>query len=215
MNISIIDDHKILSELLKLSLSEFNFVNAVNLYHDAEKFFSQIDILPTDILITDMLMPNITGIDIIAACRKTRPKNKLKIVVLSSVKTASMIKKAFDEGANGYLCKDASLSELIGALKMVYKDEKAIYVGESLKNTLVEFQLFEKDNIHLSPREKELLAHICNGQTVKEIADQLDLSINTIQSYMKQLMRKMEVNRTPDLILKAIKMGLFFPNQSN
>jgi two-component system uhpT operon response regulator UhpA len=160
-----------------------------------------------------MLMPDITGIDIIKACRKTKSKSNLKIIVLSTVKDVNLIKNSFDEGANAYLCKDASVAELIDAINTISKDENAIYVGESLKNILVEFQLFEKGKVHLSPREKELLSHVCQGETVKEIADKLDLSINTIQSYMKQLMRKMQVNRTPDLILKAIKQGLFFPNQ--
>jgi len=213
MNISIIDDHKILSELLKLSLSEFDFIKSVNLYSEPEKLFAHLDIFPPDILITDMLMPDITGIDIIKACRKMKSKSNLKIIVLSTVKDVNLIKNSFDEGANAYLCKDASVAELIDAINTISKDENAIYVGESLKNILVEFQLFEKGKVHLSPREKELLSHVCQGETVKEIADKLDLSINTIQSYMKQLMRKMQVNRTPDLILKAIKQGLFFPNQ--
>jgi len=213
MNISILDDHKIVLQLLSLALQDLSFVNSVNLYTDAEKFFARLDIFPSDILITDMLMPNANGIDIISSCRKLKNKEELRIVVLSSLKDANAIKSAFEQGANAYLGKDGSLKELSDTLNMVYQDPNINYVGESLKNVLIEFQLFEKKIPRLSPRETELLQHICKGETTKEIAAELDLRVNTIQSYMKQLMRKLEVNRTPDLILKAIELGLFVPKQ--
>ncbi|MCZ4244106.1 response regulator transcription factor [Pedobacter punctiformis] len=212
MKISIIDDHKLLSELLKRSLMEFDFIKTVNLYHEPDKLFAHLDKLETDLLITDILMPEINGTELIERCRKIKNKSQLKILVLSTVIDPHVIKEALKSGANGYLCKNASIEELIRAIKFIHNEEKRSYIGESLKDILVQSQLFETIEFNLSPREKELLQYICKGQTVKEIAPELGLSINTIQSYLKQLMRKMEVNRTPDLILKAIKYGLFHPN---
>lgn len=212
MNIAIVDDHRLLSELLKLSLSQFDFIKTIQVYNNAAHYFSHLNITDTNILIVDLLMPEINGVDIITYCRKTKNKSTLKILVLSTVIDANMIKEAFQAGANGYLSKNASIDELIKAIKFIHAEEHKSYIGDSIKDTLLQAQLFEAVKFNLSPREKELLQLVCNGRTIKEAAGDLALSISTIQSYMKQLMRKMGVNRTPDLILKAIKYGLFHPN---
>lgn len=211
MNVAILDDHSLLSELLKLSLAEFNFIDNIKVYPNSENYFAHLNVMPADVLIVDMLMPDITGIEVIKHCRKFKKKSALKILVLSTVIDVNLIKDAFQAGANGYLCKDASIEELVKAIKFVAAEDNKSYIGDSIKDTLLQAQLFEAVKFTLSPREKELLQLVCSGKTVKEIASELELSINTIQSYMKQLMRKMEVNRTPDLILKAIKYGLFYP----
>ncbi|WP_097132600.1 response regulator [Pedobacter xixiisoli] len=212
MRITIVDDHRLLSELLKLSLSEFDFIEAIHVYNSAENYLAHVEVIHADILIVDMIMPGVNGIDVIKHCRKIRKKSDLKILMLSTVIDTNSIREAFIAGANGYLCKDASIEELIKAIKFVHHEENKSYIGESIRDLLLQSQLFEAVKFSLSPREKELLNLICNGRTMKEVAADLALSKNTVQSYMKQLMRKMEVNRTPDLILKAIKYGLFHPS---
>lgn len=212
MNITIVDDHRLLSELLKVSLSEFDFITNINVYNSPNNYLKHCSLIATDVLIVDMVMPEISGIELIKECRKVLNKSALKILVLSTIVDTNLIKEAFLAGANGYLCKDVSLDELCHAIKFVKAEEKKTYVGASIKDVLLQSQLFDAVEFNLSKREKELLQLICNGRTVKEIASDLGLSKNTVQSYMKQLMRKMEVNRTPDLILKAIKYGFFYPN---
>lgn len=212
MNITIVDDHKLLSELLKVSLSEFDFIKSINVYNNPTNYLKHCVIIETDVLIVDMVMPDMSGIELITECRKILDKASLKILVLSTIVDPAIIKEAFLAGANGYLCKDVTLDELYHAIKFVKAEERKTYVGASIKDTLLQAQLFETVEFNLSPREKELLHLICNGRTIKEAAAELELSKHTVQSYMKQLMRKMEVNRTPDLILKAIKYGLFHPN---
>lgn len=211
MKISIIDDHKLLSELLRSSLVKFDHIQSVNVYDDYQKFFSHLGVVKPDILIVDMLMPEINGVDLIKKCREILPAKELKILVLSTVINPNVVKEALKAGANGYVCKDVSIEELLKAIRFMQGDYSRAYIGESLKDILVQSQLFEDVKFKLSPREQELLVNICEGKTVKEISFDLELSVNTIQSYMKQLMRKMDVNRTPDLILKAIKFGLFYP----
>lgn len=211
MNISIIDDHKLVSQLLKLSLSQFDFIESINIFNDAEQFFEHADFWQTNLLITDMLMPKMNGVDVINKCRGLQTKAELKILVLSTVADAVIINDAFAIGANGYLGKDVSIKELIKAIKFVDAEINRSYVGEGLKNVLPECPIYDSFKFNLSPREKELLNNVCVGKTAKEISTDLALSLNTVQSYMKQLMRKMEVKRTPDLILKAIKYGMHHP----
>jgi len=212
MNISIIDDHKLVSQLLKLSLSQFDFIEAINIFSDPEKFFEHPDFWGTDILITDMLMPKMNGVDVVNKCRELQSKDKLKILVLSTVDDVTIINDTFTIGANGYLGKDVSIKELIKAIKFVDKEINRSYLGAGLKKILTEYPLSDSFKFNLSPREKQLLKNVCVGKTAKEISSELDLSINTIQSYMKKLMKKMEVKRTPDLILKAIKYGMYQPH---
>ena len=211
MEIAIVDDHKLIPELLKQSLSEFDFVNNVSIYDSPQDFVLNLQSQHVDILITDMLMPDMNGIELIAASRKLKNKKELRILVLSTVIDSNTIRDAFKNGANGYLTKDASKEELVKAIKSVYEDENKTYIGETIKDILIHSHLFESVTFNLLPREKELIRLVCDGKTVKETASHLGLSVNTVQSYMKQLMRKLDVNRTPDLILKAIKYGLYHP----
>ena len=155
-------------------------------------------------------MPEMSGLELISECKKRPLLSNLAIIVLSSIIEPITIKEAISLGANAYLAKDASLNDLKEALNHVINIPKRPYIGNSLKDTLIKSN-FDQHEINLSPREKCLLKLICEGNTIKEIADIENLSAHTIQSYMKNLMRKMKVNRTPDLILKAIKIGLFRP----
>lgn len=215
MTISILDNHRLLADLLKLSFLEFDFIKSVNIYTCPENYLAHTAVIKSDILIVDVLMCQMSGIDVIKNCRKSKAKSELKIIVLCAIKNPNMIREAFKAGANGYLCKDTSIIELIKAVKFVKLEEQKSYVGESIKDLLLQSQFLENVEFKLSPRDKDLLFHICQGKTAKEISAELNLTSATINSYIKLLMRKMEVNRTPDLILKAIKYGLFHPTYFN
>lgn len=111
---------------------------------------------------------------------------------------------------NGYLSKETSSDELADAILTIYHGET--YIGESLRNSLVRSSLSEdKFVFNLSPREKEVLQHVCSGKTIKETAFDMDLSANTVQTYYKAILKKFNLNRTADLIVFAIQNGLYNP----
>lgn len=211
MNISILDDHKIILELLKFSLVSYEFITSVTPYERGAKFLAHLNILKTDVLILDICMPDIHGIDIISQCRMSKTKAELKILVLSGTVDANLIKESLKRGANGFISKKSSVGELINAIKFIQSGTDKCYIGVDLKDVLIQSQLSETVVFNLSAREKEILENICLGKTPKEISFELGLSLSTIQSYTKSLMRKMKVNRTVDLILKAIRYGLIHP----
>lgn len=208
MTLAIVEDHKIFAELLRKALLELDFIEAIDIYFNPLEFLKQLNIIKYDLLITDILMPEMQGIDLIVECRK---KNNMDIIVLSTLTYTMSIKEAISAGANGFLAKEGSFDELIHAIKLVKNKVKNPYIGKALIDNLVQNSLFGEEVISLSPRQKRLLQLICEGNTVKEIADIEKLSVNTVNSYLQHLMHKLEVNRTPDLILKAIKIGLFRP----
>lgn len=208
MNIAIVDDHNLLGELIKNALSTEESKNEIIVYNSPLDFLSAKNNNVTDVLITDIMMPEMSGLDLISKCKKRVELNNLAVIVLSSIMDPATIKEAVLKGADAYLAKNSSVEELKVALKFVTDNPKRPLIGDSLKEILLESNFYPSE-VSLSPRERSLLKLICEGNTIKEIASIEALSINTIQSYMKTLMRKMQVNRTPDLILKAIKTGQF------
>ena len=211
MNIAIVDNNRLLPDLMKVSFLKLNFINSVNVYTCPIKYLAHLNIVDTNFLIIDILLQQMPGLDLIKQLRKSKTKQELKVLILTEIKNPTLITEAFKAGVNGYICKDSSPDELIKAIKFINQESTKTYVGKSIKELLLQAQFSQNTEYKLSPREKELLFLLCSGKTVKDIAITLQLSLLTVQSYLKQLMRKMEVKRTPELILKAIQCGLFHP----
>ena len=149
-----------------------------------------------------------TGIDLLTSFKQQ--KRKVKVILLSSITEAQTIRYALRNGASGYLSKDSSIEELADALLTVHNGEA--YIGENLRNILIRNSLTEDRFVYsLSPREKEVLIMVCSGKTIKETAYDMDLSVHTVQTYYKTILKKFNVNRTADLIVFAIKNGLYNP----
>lgn len=208
MNITIIDDHKLLTDAIGLALKDglkdYNltvFNNPVSFLEAFRQGFK------SDIIVTDLLMPQLSGKELIEIVRKEK-QGAVKIIVLSSVNDAQTIRHCLRNGANAYVSKDAPLSELPDAIREVSADRE--FISPNLQKTLIKSMLTEDQYVHhLSPREKEVLHKICEGSTIKEIAYEMDLSAHTVQTYQKKIMKKFRVNRTADLIVFAIQNGLY------
>ncbi len=204
MNIAIIDDHKLLTDAIRFALKDYE----LSVFNDPVCFLDATrQGFKPDIIITDLLMPQMSGIDLIEAIRKDK-ENPARIIVLSSVNDAQTIRHCLRKGANAYVSKDASLSELPDAIREVAGGNE--FISFNLQKTLIKSMLTEDQYVyHLSPREKEVLQMICQGNTIKEIAYEMQLSAHTVQTYQKKIMKKFKVNRTADLIVFAIQNGLY------
>lgn len=126
--------------------------------------------------------------------------------MLSSSNEYKIITDSISLGANAYVTKEDRPDEIFAAIDHIFGGNFKPYFSANTKEVFLS-DGFEETNIKLSPREDQLLRLICDSKTPKEIAFELNLSINTIHYYTKRLMVKMKVNRTPDLILKAISKG--------
>lgn len=214
-NIVILDDHKMIGGLIKKSISQFEFVESINLFNQASAFFNHLDANNVDVLIVDVFMSDMNGIEIVKKCREKYCSGKLKIIMLSSSMEYKIITDAINFGADAYLTKDDSAIEILNALTHVRANSVKPYLGENAREVLLYGSFIEEENVRFSPREEQLLKLICKSKTAKEIAYELKLSVNTIHFYTRRLMSKMEVNRTPDLILKAIKKGYVLSENKN
>lgn len=211
MRIAHIEDHKLLSESVKKILEEKLSFAEIQLYETADIFFERLPIKSPDIIITDLLMPGmIDGLKLIELCQH-KFEVKPKIIVLSSITDVQTIKQAIRNGAKGYLSKNIPSDELIIAIQEVFNDNQ--YISAGLRDSLLHTMFVEEQIIfHLSPREKEVLNYVCSGLTIKEIAYNLKLSTHTVQYYHKNVLTKLKLKRTSDLIVFAMQHGLFIPN---
>jgi DNA-binding NarL/FixJ family response regulator len=209
MTIALIDDHELIAKAITYMLQKDSGIAEVRTFTAVQSFLGSLDgSWKPDVIITDLLLPVMGGMELMEKIRKMPEFNDTRIIVLSSITDAHTIRHTFKLGANGYLSKDSSLEELGDALQAVTEGKQ--YIAKKLASSQMNFVLSEKPiRIHLTPREKDVLDLICSGFTSKEIAAQLGLSVYTVQGYHKNIMKRFRVNRTADLIVFAIQKGLY------
>jgi two-component system invasion response regulator UvrY len=185
-------------------------VGQVKTYNNPTLFLADKIFVAPDILIVDLMMPEINGMKLIEICRSNF-KDKVKIIVLSSITDVQTIKQAIRAGANGFLSKGSDIEELTEAILTVNEGKQ--YIASKLRNSMLDSMFVEEQVIyHLSPREKDVLNKVCSGQTIKEIAYDLKLSVHTVQYYHRCVLAKLKVKRTSDLIVFAMQNGLYIPD---
>jgi len=205
--IALIDDHILVSAALKSALSLLFPESEINAYPSGEAFLERKKEWIPDIIISDLFMPGLQGVDFIEALSKSVDKDT-KIIILSAFMDVNTSKNAIKHGVSGIVSKNAPIEELAEAIKVVGTGE--VYVSQELSRKLIKNIFVEEQvNVRLTPREKEVLQQVCKGATMKEIAYNMDLSINTIHSFQKNILKKFNVNRTTDLVVAAMKAGLF------
>lgn len=208
MNVAIVEDHKILAETLNNALVQHPAIKEIRLFFGSDSFLNTRDQWHPDLIISDLLMPGVQGAELIRAYR-SRLGEKIKIIVLTSVSSRSAVYDVMKGGANCYLSKEESIEALISAIHKVISGES--YISDSILSLIRSQEHPEQNSPQLSPREMDVLNLICSGRIMKEVAHDLGLSIHTVQSYHNNVMRKFKVRRTSDLIIAAIRQGLYRP----
>ena len=202
----IADDHKV---LLDGFVSLFRDQEDIGVVGVASNGLQVIDILQgteVDIVLLDINMPALNGVE--TARRITKEFPSTKIIALSMYKEASYVRRMKENGAMGYILKDDSADEMIEAIRQVKKGEE--YFSSQLKDLLLSQVLTSKksSDARLTRREKEVLTHIADGHSNKEIADKLFVSTHTVDSHRKNLLAKLEAKNTAELVKKAMERGI-------
>jgi len=169
--------------------------------------------LKPDIVLLDIIMPEMDGIKVLPAIREKSPKTKA--LMLTVAKDEAMIFKALKAGAKGYLSKDVSISDLIKAIQAVHQGELWVerklmarfFEGEAIADPKGEGRPGKKKE-GLTSREQEVLRILSKGSTNKEIAKALFISEKTVKSHLNSIFKKLNVSRRLQAILYAIKRGL-------
>lgn len=204
------DDHTIVRDGLRALLEANSRIKVVGDAADGNQVLSQVNDLQPDIVVMDILMPELNGIEAAKKIRETHPQ--VRVIILSMLGTADHVFRALQAGVRGFLLKESAGREVVEAVESVYAGE--MYFSRPITSTLVNdyMQMREEtdtDTIEkLSLRENEILCLVVEGKTSAEIGRDLHLSPKTVDSYRSRIMQKLGVSDLPELIKFAIKHGL-------
>ncbi|MEX0883206.1 MAG: response regulator transcription factor [Cyclobacteriaceae bacterium] len=209
IQIIIADDHKLFASGIENLLSGIADFEITGVYHNGNEALEALKNSKVDLLITDMKMPGMNGLDLLQKIKKKRWK--IKTIVLSMYEEEEIFQKCVKQGAHAYVLKNADKDELIYTIREVMEDRYVYNFDHVLRQAEdSEFDHLDpfKWTVKLSKREMEILKLIVGGNSNKEIAEKLHLSVFTIETHRKHLYQKLEVSSVAELINKAREMGL-------
>ncbi len=206
LTIVVTDDHDIIRAGIKNILHDQPSYKVVAEARDGEEALAKVEEHKPDILLLDITMPKLSGLDVIEQVSCLSPKTK--VLVISVHKAHIYAMKALQAGAKGYLNKENAGEELLPALAKVASGET--YLTASVSSYLVEKALHktaekESEETFLTTREQEVLRLVAEGKTAKEIAAVLFISRRTVENYKNTLLKKLNLHKTSDLIKYAIR----------
>lgn len=205
--ILIADDHVIVREGLKQIVAETSDMVVADEAGSGHEVLNKVLKNDYDVVVLDITMPGMNGVDILNHLKNQRPE--LPVLILSMHPEEQYAVRVLRAGASGYLTKESAPDELIAAIRKVSAGKK--YVSSSLAEKLAfELETDTEKPLHetLSDREYQVMCMIASGKTVKEIAEELFLSVKTISTYRARILEKMKMKNNAELTYYAIKHGL-------
>jgi DNA-binding NarL/FixJ family response regulator len=203
------DDHALVRAGFCSLLEKIPFVTVVAEAEDGREAVELVRKHRPDVALIDIAMPKLNGLETVA--RVTKEFSKTKVIVLSMYANHEYVVQAIRAGASGYLVKDDAVSQLKAAIEVVRKGE--LYFSPRISKELVQKYLGQADGEHdplgrLTPRQREILQLIAEGNSTKEIAFSLGLSGKTVDAHRLQLMEKLDIRDLPGLVRYAMRVGL-------
>jgi DNA-binding NarL/FixJ family response regulator len=202
------DDHNLFRNGLKLLLSGYNHIRIVAEASNGEELLSLLDHTQADVILIDIEMPVMSGIEATRIALERFPA--LKIISLSMYGEEEYYYRMIDAGVKGFLLKSSEISEVINAIETVIKGG-TYFSSEVLYNVVKNIKIVSKtsvDNTTLSEREREVLEQICKGLSNQEIADILFISKRTVEKHRARLLGKTGTKNTAQLVMYAIENKL-------
>jgi len=211
VRIVLADDHTILREGLRALLSADPKFEIVAEAEDGRQAVRCVEKLGPDLLLMDLSMPRMSGIDAISEIKKRYPETK--IIALTVHKTEEYLLTTLQAGAEGYVLKDATHDELVMAIHNVMAGKP--YLSPGISEKIIEGYLEGKEGSlslsswqKLSQREREVLKLIAEGYKNKEIAEELCISLKTVEKHRANLMKKLDLHNAAGLTVYAVEKGL-------
>lgn len=211
IKIILVDDHQMFRDGVKSVLSDEENMDVIGEVGNSNDLYELLKSEKPNVIITDISMPGISGIELAKYVSKNYPE--INILILSMHSNEEFITKSLAAGANGYLPKDTSMNELLDAINAIYKGENYFNknISDTLLNSLISKSKPTKENAKnetLTKREREIIDHVVDGYTNKEIAEKLCISIRTVDSHKNNIMHKLDLKSSVELVKYAIKNKL-------
>lgn len=214
IKVLLVDDHTVVRDSIAIMLAQLDDIQIVGSLSSGEELISKMRDLNPDMIVMDIHMKGMTGIE---ATRWVKERNnKVKVILLSMEVKKELVSAGIQSGIDGYLPKDVEKSTLIEAIRVVSKGQK--YFNEAITNLVFEdFYNREvsarqtKQHLQLtdlSKREMEVLQLVASGKSDKEVADQLFISSKTVNTHKMHILDKLGLKNTAELVRYAIKNEL-------
>ncbi|MEQ8925726.1 MAG: response regulator transcription factor [Fulvivirga sp.] len=209
IKIILVDDHQLLLEGIAAMLSNIEYINIVGKASSGEEAINEVEASKPDVVLMDIMMQGMTGIE---ASRWIKEQNTgVKIILISSDVNEKLVQLAVQAGVDGYLPKNVHKETLIEAIKSVNEGQR--YFSKDVTNLVMDAMYNAQDKTksksnndgELTSREFEVLQQLAMGKNNHEIADELFISVRTVETHKANLMSKLDLKNAVDLVKYAIK----------
>lgn len=211
IRVLIVDDHRILREGVRALLAGVTGIRVVGEAEDGESAILQVDSVKPDVVLMDMVMPHLGGLEATARIKERHPE--VVVLIMSMHDNDEYVQQVIKAGASGYVLKGVTADDLVRAIKTVH--EGASFVDPAIAAKLVEDyvrcvrgDLTSDPKEHLTPREHEILKLIAEGNSNHEIATRLFLSKKTVETHRANIMRKLDLHDVTELVKYALRTGI-------
>lgn len=202
LRIVIVDDHPMVAEGIQSILESYEDVEVVGTLTGGRAVIEQLDVLDPDVILMDLNMPDLGGLSATEIVLEQRPGTR--IVILSMHDSPEYISSALNHGAMGYLLKDVPTDEIKLAIDTVMRGERYLCTGAQGSLTPKNGAARET----LTGREQTILLQLAQGQSNKQVALTLDISVRTVETHRKNIKRKLGISSTAGLTRYALEHGV-------
>jgi len=211
ISVLLAEDHTIVRKGLRSLLDKEIGIEVIGEAEDGREAIRKAEELHPDVVVMDIAMPGLNGLEATRQIKKRFPG--MKIIILTVHNNEEYVLQTLQAGASGYLVKKAAPSDLISAIRAAYQGES--FLSPSISRTVIDEYLrktekmSERDEIYgkLTDREREVLQLIAEGHTNRKIAELLHISIKTVETHRAHIKDKLDVSSTAELIKHAIRKG--------
>ena len=212
------DDHDLVRAGIRALLSGAPEIEVIGEAGTGRQAVQLAHEMKADVVLMDIAMPELNGLD--AAARIARLQPRCAVIILSMHASESYVLEALKAGAAGYLLKNASSEELVGAISAVARGER--YLSPRISKQVIDIALRgllpggdggpQTALSGLTPRQREVLQLVAEGKSTREIADRLHVSQKTVEMYRAQIKERLDIHDTAGLVRYAIRVGLISAN---
>lgn len=194
------DDHPLVQDGIRTRFEEIEDISVVGVANDGNELLEKAESLQPDIIIADISMPYINGLEATRLLSISHPK--IKVLILTMHDNREYMQNAIDSGAKGYILKDQPANEMIDAVRAIYNGEQHFCSSAT--------EAKSKSSDDLTKREKAILIELLDGLNNKGIAEKLSISVRTVECHRGNIYRKLDTHSMSGLIRYAKKQGILF-----
>jgi len=205
MRIVLADDHRVVREGIRYMLADRPDLEVVGEVGNGQDLLAQLEAEPVDVVLLDVRMPGMTGLEALAQIRERFPE--VRVVVLSMHDQPGYVRRAIELGAAGYLLKSSGRDEILRALAAISQGHSYIQ-GELMEPLIDSVGRQSPTPRRLRPRERQVLQLVADGYENKQIARALDLSEATVKTYLRAIFDRLGVSSRAEAVAVGLRLGI-------